>query len=96
MIVSDTELNLVENNIDLAIRIAVMKDFIINSQKIASNKEPWWLPQSILKKTKKFLILMIWINHDIISFQNGSPYNEWHFNDRWISQKFILQRVCYN
>ena len=37
MIISDNELNLVENNIDLAIRISLMRDSSLISRKLASN-----------------------------------------------------------
>ena len=80
MIVSDTELNLVENNIDLAIRIAVMKDSALIARKIASNPRTLVASPKYLEKNKKISHPNDLDAHDIISFQNGSPYNEWHFN----------------
>ena len=79
MIVSDTELNLVENNIDLAIRIAVMKDSSLIARKIASNIRAMVASPKYLDKNKKPSHPNDLNSHDIISFQNGSPYNEWHF-----------------
>ena len=55
MIVSDTELNLVENNIDLAIRIALMKDSALIARKIASNPRTLVAsPKYLEKKQKNF------------------------------------------
>ena len=79
MIISDNELNLVENNIDLAIRIALMRDSSLISRKLASNPRAMVASPDYLKKKGKPIHPDDLIKHDIISFQLGSPYNEWHF-----------------
>ena len=84
LIISDAELNLVENHIDLAVRIALLKDSSLIARKIASNPRAMVASPKYLKKNKKPKHPNDLVNHDLISFQNGSPYNEWHFliNDK--------------
>ena len=79
MIISDNELNLVENNIDLAIRIALMRDSSLISRKLASNPRAMVASPDYLKQKGKPIHPDDLNNHDIISFQVGNPYNEWHF-----------------
>ena len=79
MIISDSELNLVENNIDLAIRIALLQDSSLIARKIASNNRAMVASPQYIKKKNKPIRPEDLENHEIISFQKGSPYNEWHF-----------------
>ena len=79
MIISDSELNLVENNIDLAIRIALMRDSSLISRKLASNPRAMVASPDYLKSKGKPIHPDDLNDHNIISFQVGNPYNEWHF-----------------
>ena len=79
MIISDNELNLVENNIDLAIRIALMRDSSLISRKLASNPRAMVASPDYIKQKGKPIHPDDLNDHDIISFQVGNPYNEWHF-----------------
>ncbi len=79
MIVSDNELDLVENNIDLAIRIALLKDSSLIARKLASNHRAMVASPSYLEKKGNPSHPNDLAKHDIISFRPGSSYNEWHF-----------------
>ncbi len=84
MIISDNELDLIENNIDLAIRIALLKDSSLIAKKLAPNHRAMVASPEYIKTKGKPLHPNDLVNHDIISFIPGSSYNEWHFkiNDK--------------
>ena len=79
MIISDEVVDLVDNNIDLGIRIAVMKDSSLIARKLAPNPRTLFASPEYIKKHGKPNHPDEILNHDIISFRSGSPYNEWHF-----------------
>ena len=79
MIISDEVVDLVDNNIDLGIRIAVMKDSSLIARKLAPNPRTLFASPEYIKKHGKPNHPDDILNHDIISFRSGSPYNEWHF-----------------
>ena len=79
MIVSDDELDLIDNNIDLGIRIALMKDSSLIARKLAPNPKTLFASPGYIKKRGKPNHPDDLVNHEIISFRNGSPFNDWHF-----------------
>ena len=79
MIISDEVVDLVENNIDLGIRIAVMEDSSLIARKLAQNPRTLFASPDYIKKNGKPKHPDEILNHEIITFRKGSPYNDWHF-----------------
>ena len=75
MIISDEVVDLIDNNIDLGIRIAVMKDYSLIARKLAQNPRTLFASPEYIKKHGKPNHPDEILDHDIISFRNGSPYN---------------------
>ena len=79
MIISDEYVDLIENNIDLAIRIAVMKDSSLIARKLAQNPRTLFASPSYIEKYGKPNHPDEILDHNLITFRQGSPYNDWHF-----------------
>ena len=79
MIISDEVVDLVDNNIDLGIRIAVMEDSSLIARKLAQNPRTLFASPDYIKKNGKPKHPDEILNHEIITFRKGSPYNDWHF-----------------
>jgi len=78
-IISDEVVDLIDNNIDLGIRIAVMEDSSLIARKLAKNPRTLFASPDYIKKYGKPEHPDEINDHEIISFRNGSPYNDWHF-----------------
>jgi DNA-binding transcriptional LysR family regulator len=79
MIISDEYVDLIENNVDLAIRIAVMKDSSLIARKLAPNPRTLFASPSYIEKYGKPNHPDEILDHHLITFRQGSPYNDWHF-----------------
>jgi DNA-binding transcriptional LysR family regulator len=79
MIISDEYVDLIENNVDLAIRISVMKDSSLIARKLAQNPRTLFASPSYIEKYGKPKHPDQILDHNLITFRQGSPYNDWHF-----------------
>jgi DNA-binding transcriptional LysR family regulator len=80
MLVSDRLVDLVEEGIDLAIRIAQLKDSSLIARKLAANyrrivASPDYLSKHGVPKLPEDLK-----DHSQITLPPGNPINDWHFN----------------
>lgn len=91
MIISDNQLDLIENNIDIAIRIALLKDSSLIARKIASNLRSLVASPGYLIKYGKPKHPDDLSKHNIISFALGSSFNEWHFKIKGKPKKMIAK-----
>jgi len=73
MIISDEVVDLIDNNIDLGIRIAVMEDSSLIARKLAQNPRTLFASPNYIKKYGKPKHPDEILDHEIITFRKGSP-----------------------